>query len=122
MGVVQRQSAGPAVLQLTSDCDSHDGRAQLPGGGGGRVWAVSHRLHGGVSDGDGPRDDAQQGLSLQKCDKVRGEVRDDYAGEDGGGEETDLQDGDDEEREGREEESDEVQAGNEEDEENVSQV
>ena len=74
-----------------SDCDSHDGppqdspgappplhsagphgdgRAQLPGGGGGRVWAVSHRLHGGVSDGDGPRDDAQQGLSLQKCDKV----------------------------------------------------
>ena len=47
-----------------------DGRAQLPGGGGGRVWPLSHGLHGGVQDGDGPRDDAQESLDVQKCDKV----------------------------------------------------
>merc|ERR1712029_1180141 len=77
---------GPCCSSPPGDCDSHDGppqdspgdgRAQLPGGGGGRVWPLSHGLHGGVQDGDGPRDDAQESLDCrnvtryeEKCETI----------------------------------------------------
>ena len=31
---------------------------------------VSHSLHGGMQDGDGGRDDAQESLNVPECDEV----------------------------------------------------